>query len=82
VSIVCVYEHLGGLSSVPAKTWRRQTFVSFDHVDVLLCQCVITCHGYHHDNAFIMHMLGKEKKRLCNDTLPNFLSPSDEAVEV
>jgi hypothetical protein len=28
-----------------------------------------------------MHM-GKEKKRLRDGTLPNFLTPSDEAVEV
>jgi hypothetical protein len=26
--------------------------------------------------------MGKEKKRLCTGTLPNFLSPSDDAVEV
>ena len=65
---------------MPAKTWRSQTFVSFDHFDVV--DDVITCHGYHHDNAIILHM-GKKKKRLRDGTLPNFLTPrSDEAVEV
>ena len=44
--------------------------------DVITC-----CHGYHHDNAIIRHM-GMEMKRLRDGTLPNFLTQSDETVEV
>ena len=42
---------------------------------------VITCHGDQNDDSIILHM-GKEKKILCDGTLPNFFTRSDEAVEV
>ena len=47
----------------------------------LLMPCfdnVITCHG---DNDYAIQHVGKEK-RLCDGTLPNFLIPSDESLEV
>ena len=72
---MCVYEHLGELGSVPAKTWRSQTFVIFDRFDVVLQRCDYLL-------PWISSTGGMEMKRVRDDTLPNFLTPSDEAVEV